>query len=238
MNDSQAISCEHEGIMLRGLMATPAGRGPHPAVLVVHTAYGLGEHMKEVAARLAAEGYLALAVDMFGDGAYSENHSDVAEFVKPLWGNCARLRARMGAWHDVLKAMREVAAGRIAALGYCFGGQCVLEFARSGADVRAVVSFHGILTTDSPAKADTVRAHVAVFSGALDPNVPRAHVEALREELIAAKADWQITEFGQTYHAFTDTRAAAPEAGRQYDPLADEISWANTLILLKRRLRA
>jgi dienelactone hydrolase len=89
MNDSQPISCEHEGITLRGLVAAPAGRGPHPAVLVVHTAYGLGEHMKEVAARLAAEGYLSLAVDMFGDGAYSENHSDGAEFVKPLWGNCA-----------------------------------------------------------------------------------------------------------------------------------------------------
>jgi dienelactone hydrolase len=218
-------------------MATPAGRGPHAAVLVVHTAYGLGEQMKEVAAKLAAEGYLALAVDMFGDGAYSENHSDVAEFVKPLWGNCERLRARMGVWHDVLKARSDVAAGRIAALGYCFGGQCVLEFARGGADVRAVVSFHGILTTNSPAKPDTVHAHVAVFTGTLDPNVPRAHVEALREELIAAKADWQITEFGQAYHAFTDMRAAAPESGRQYDPLADEISWADTLILLKRLLR-
>ena len=75
-----------------------------------------------------------------------------------------------------------------------------------------------------------------MFNGALDPNVPRAHLDALREELASGGSDWQITEFGKTYHAFTDPRAATPERGRQYDPLADEISWQDTLIFLQRKL--
>lgn len=230
------VTCQHEGLDLRGAVAIPPAPGPHPAVLVVHTAFGLGEHMRAVARGLAEKGYLALAVDMFGEGAYSEDHMVIAELVKPLWSNSQRLRARMAAWLAVLRARDDVARDRVAALGYCFGGQCVLELARSGADVRLVVSYHGILDTDHRAEPDAIRAHVAVFNGALDPNVPPAHIDALRAELTAGGSDWQITEFGKTYHAFTDPRAATPQTGRQYDPLADEISWENTLTLLNRRL--
>ncbi len=238
MSEFETIVCEHEGIALRGELAVPAGLGPHPAVLVVHTAFGLGEHMRGVIGELAAEGYVALAVDMFGDGAYSEDTAVVAEFVKPVWGNSTRLRARMAAWHELLEARPEVAADRIAAIGYCFGGQCVLEFARGGAEVKAVVSYHGILSTNAPAERGAVRAHVSVYTGARDPHAPRADVEALRAELTAAEADWQITEFGSAYHAFTDPAAATPETGRAYDPLAHALSWAGTLALLKAKLRA
>src|SRR5690606_26666587 len=129
---------------LHGELALPAGSGPHPGVLVVHNAFGLGWQPREVAARLAEEGYAALAVDMYGKGVYSEDSAIVGEFVKPLWGNAGRLRARMAAWLDVLRTRPEVAPDRIAAIGYCFGGQCVLELARGGADVQAVASFHGI----------------------------------------------------------------------------------------------
>jgi dienelactone hydrolase len=206
-------------------------------VLVVHTAFGLGEHMRGVIRSLAAEGYVALAVDMFGEGAYSEDTAVVAELVKPVWGNAARLRARMGAWLAVLRGRNEVIADHIAAIGYCFGGQCVLEFARGGADVRAVVSYHGILSTNAPAQRGAVRAHVSVYTGALDPHAPAADVAALRAELTAAEADWQITEFGSAYHAFTDPEAASPQTGRAYDPLAHQLSWAGTLALFDQTLR-
>lgn len=237
LSEFETIVCEHEGLALQGQLAVPVGSGPHPAVLVVHTAFGLGEHMRDVIRQLAAEGYVALAVDMYGEGVYSEDEAVVGGFVRPLWGNTERLRARMGAWHDVLKARSEVEADRIAAIGYCFGGMCVLEFARGGADVRAVVSYHGILTTGAPAARGAVKAHVSVYTGGLDPHAPAADVAALRAELTAAEADWQITEFANAYHAFTDPEAAAPEKGRAYDPLAHQLSWAGTLALLKLKLK-
>jgi dienelactone hydrolase len=230
------VDCVHEGLVLRGLAARPEGQGPHPAALVVHNAFGLGAQPREVARALAAKGFFALAVDMYGEGVYSEDREAIAMFVAPLWGNSERLRSRMAAWHTVLVARNDVDPARIAALGYCFGGQCVLEFARSGADIRAVASFHGILTTAAPAARGNVRAHVAIFTGALDPHAPRDHIEAVRAELISAEADWQITEFGQVRHAFTDRGAATPETGREYNPLADQVSWAATLALLSRAI--
>lgn len=237
LSEFETIVCEHEGIALKGQLSKPAAPGPYPAVLVVHTAFGLGEHMRDVIRQLAAEGYLALAVDMFGDGVYSEDERVVAGFVRPVWGNAPRLRARMGAWHEVLKTRSDVVADRVAAIGYCFGGQCVLEFARGGADVHAVVSYHGILTTSAPAERGAVKAHVSVYTGALDPHAPPADVEAVRAELTAAEADWQITEFASAYHAFTDPEAASPEKGRAYDPLAHRLSWAGTLATLELKLR-
>jgi dienelactone hydrolase len=100
---------------------------------------------------------------------------------------------------ELLRDRADVDASRIAAIGYCFGGQCVLELARSGADLKAVLRYHGILTTAMPARPGGVRAHVAVYTGAKDPRIPRDHLDALRAELLAAGADWQITEFGSAY---------------------------------------
>lgn len=231
------VSCRHEDLVLEGQLAVPAGAGPHPAVLIVHTAFGLGGHVLEVADRLASEGFIALAVDMFGGGAYSEDPQVVADMVKPVWGDAPRLRSRMSAWLALLRSRPDVAADRVAAIGYCFGGQCVLELARGGADVRAVVSFHGILTTDMPARKGAIRAHVAVHTGALDPHAPPHHVEALRKELTAAGADWHIVEYGNTYHAFTDPDAQSPETGRAFNALADQVSWSHTMGLLSTVLK-
>lgn len=233
----EPITCLHEGVVLKGRLAVPAGRGPFPAVLVVHSAFGLGGHIPAVAERLAAEGFLALAVDMYGAGAYSEDPDVVGDFVKPLWCNAVRLRSRMGAWLATLRARRNVLSDRVAAIGYCFGGQCVLELARGGGDVRAVVSFHGILTTQAPAEKGSVRAHVAVHTGSLDPHAPPDHVSALRAELTAAGASWQISEYSNACHAFTDPSACSPESGRVYEPLVDAISWSSTMGLLSATLK-
>jgi dienelactone hydrolase len=233
----ESMVCEHEGVMLEGRVAVPAGEGPFPAVLVVHNAFGLGGHIPAIARRLAAEGYLALAVDMYGAGAYSEDTAEIAKLVAPLWGNAPRLRARMDAWLAALRGRPDVQRDSVAAIGYCFGGQCVLEHARGGADLRAVVSFHGILPTQMPAQPGAVRAFVSVHTGALDPHAPPAHVQALREEQIAAGAQWQIGEYGDAYHAFTDPSASAPEIGRAYDAVADSLSWSSTLGLLSACLK-
>jgi len=226
------IACLHEGTTLAGLIATPATPGPHPAVLVIHTAFGLGDHMRGVVDRLVRQGYVAVASDMYGAGAYSEDHGEIAEMIKPLRTDPNLLRRRVAAWYDLMKAHEVIDANRIAAVGYCFGGECVLELARSGADVKAVVSFHGLLTTAKPAVPGAVKAQVAVYTGAKDPHAPRKHVEALRDELTTAGARWQITEFGEVYHAFTDPEADTPDLGRAYDAVADAISWTGALALI------
>jgi dienelactone hydrolase len=231
------INCEHEGTGLAGLMALPATPGPHPAVMVMHNAFGLGKQVREAIVRLAQEGYVAVATDMYGGGAYSENHTLIAELVRPLWADPDFLRARVVAWYELLKAQEEIDDSRLAAIGYCFGGQCVLELARSGADVKAVVSFHGLLSAARPARPGSVKAQVTVYTGAKDPHAPSDHVNALREEMTAAGARWQVTEFGEAYHAFTDPDADTPHTGRAYDVLADRVSWAGALALLDSVLK-
>jgi dienelactone hydrolase len=233
MTGLQMIRLEHEGAALEGQLAVPDGPGPHPAVLVMHNGHGLGPHMHEVALRLAGLGYLAIASDMFGGGAHFADPTEAGPTIAPLWNDHKLLRARVLAWFDRMVALPGVDATRTAAIGYCFGGQCVLELARSGADTRLVVSYHGMLGTQLPAAPGEVRAHVAVYTGKRDPWVPFDHVTTLRDELLAAGAHWQITEFGDAFHAFTDKHASeVPLEGLAYDPLADAVSWAGTVALL------
>lgn len=234
MSDLRAVNLHHEGADLIGQLAVPKGEGPHPAVLIVHNAHGIGPHMHDRATVLAAEGYAALAADMYGGGIYYGVPEDAGEPFQSLVTNPGRLRARVNAWLDALKALPEVDATRIAAIGYCFGGLCVLELARSGADAKAVVSYHGILKTGQPAEAGAVKARVAVYTGAKDPYAPLSDVDALRDELAAAGATYDITIFGDAYHSFTDPGAnGMGRDGIAYDAMADKLSWAGTLALLK-----
>ena len=151
----------------------------------------------------------------------------------PLLSAPELLRTRTVDWFETLAALPNVDRNRIAAIGYCFGGQCVLELARSGADIKAAVSYHGLLTTPMPAQPGSIKGEVAIYTGAQDPYAPPEHVNGIRAELIAAGAKYQITEFGEAGHAFTDPNAAvAARPGIAYHALADAISWAGTVALL------
>lgn len=231
MGKCALICLDHEGVDLVGRLAVPGGEGRHPALLVMHNAYGLGDHMIEVAERLSNEGYVALATDMLGGGAYDRSGA----LLGPLWADPALLRRRVAAWFDRLGTLPGVDPARRGALGYCFGGQCVLELARAGAEAKAVVSYHGVLTTHAPAPPGGVRAHVVVYTGTGDPWAPRADVDALRDELTAGGERWQITQFGQVLHGFTDPVPENRE-GIAYDLASDRVSWAGTLALLETLL--
>jgi dienelactone hydrolase len=227
----------HDGVALRGELATPAWPGPHPAVLVIHDAHGLGAVVRERAARLAAAGYVALAADMYGGGKLFTNSGAAGGPFMALQESPALLRGRVLAGLEALRVLPQVDTGRIGAIGFCFGGQCVLELARSGADLRAVVSFHGLLKTRSPAQPGAVKAKVLVLAGAKDPYAPLEDLAGFQDEMIAAGADWQLTTYGEAWHAFTDPLAETKGVpGVRYDPLVDKLSWAQAAAFLEATL--
>jgi dienelactone hydrolase len=228
---------EHDGVTLKGELALPAGPGPHPAVLVMHHAIGLGSNEMRRARMLADAGYVALATDMYGIGTREVPQSEYAPLFMALQEDPAKLRARVLAGYEALRARPEVDPGRIGAIGFCFGGQCVLELARSGAEAAAVVSFHGILTARNPARPGTVKARVLAIAGALDPYAPPADVEAFQKEMTAAGVDWHLTVYGQGMHAFTDPSVEDHGVpGVRYDALLDRLSWSQATAFLDAAL--
>lgn len=238
MTELTAVELEHAGARLVGQAARPVGAGPFPAVLVMHNALGLGDHVRKVARQLAELGYLAVATDMYGGGAPTGDPQVSGAAYEAVTTNPALLRERVVAWFERVASLSDVAPGKVAAIGYCFGGTCVLELARSGAPVRAVVSYHGILKTQNPAKPGAISGEVAAYCGGQDPYAPLADIEALRAELAAAGARHTITTFGEAAHGFTDPAAdAMGREGIAYHELSARLSWAGTVELLDAVLR-
>lgn len=201
--------------------------GKRPGVLVVHEAWGLGEHVMERAKMLAKMGYVALAADMYGDRKQIGTMDEVMKVVGDLRANPQKLRSRARAALAALAALPQTDASRLGGIGFCFGGTTVLELARDGADLAGVVSFHGGLETQAPAEAGKVKASVLVCTGADDPMIPPAQVNAFEDEMRKAGADWQVISYGGTVHSFTNPRADGSIApGILYNKSADHRSWA------------
>lgn len=230
----------HGDVRLIGQIALPEGPGPHPGVLVMYDARGQGPVVLDRARKLAQQGYVALATDMYGEAVLYENALDGGAVMTALHAEPDKLRERVLINFEALRSRDEVDSTRIAAIGFCFGGECVLDLARSGADVRAVVSYHGLLTTERPAPKDGVKAHVAIYAGGKDPYAPPEHIEGFQEEMAAANAVCDVTVFGEAFHSFTDPYARKMDniPGVKYDPVADRVSWLGTLGLLEEKLKA
>jgi dienelactone hydrolase len=222
----------HDGSLeLRGVLERP--REPNGrAVLVVHEAPGLGDNARRRTRMLAELGYVALAADLYGGGRTFGSEAAVAQ-MDALRGEPQVFRRRVQAGVDALTGLDGVDAGHVAAIGYCFGGMAVLELARGGGDLRAVVSFHGLLRTAAPAVEGQVRAKILACTGALDPLVPLEDVAAFQQEMDTAKADWQLIVYGRALHSFTNRNVAGGADPRMdYDPSADRQSWAAALAFL------
>jgi dienelactone hydrolase len=214
---------------LRGYLAWNDSAEPQPGILVVHEGLGLGDFAMERARRLAGLGYVALAADMFGERRQARNLQEVATLVGGLRAEPEKLRARGRAALETLAALPQVDARRLAAIGFCFGGSVVLELARAGADLRAVVSFHGVLATKMPAVSGKVRASVLVLTGADDPLAPPDQVADFENEMRAAAVrDWQVISYGNTLHGFTNPAAdGSMLRSALYNAQADRRSWAS-----------
>jgi dienelactone hydrolase len=193
-----------------------------PGVLVVHGGAGLDDHAKNRARRFAELGYVAFACDMYSEGVAGSRERIMA-CINELRAEPDRLPRRANAGIDALKS-HPLTNGRIAAVGYCFGGMTVLELARSGAPIAGIVSVHGSLDTKNPAAADAIKAKILVCHGALDPHVPLAQVTAFADEMKAANADWQLVIYGQAVHGFThEDKWNVP--GVAYHAASDARSW-------------
>lgn len=199
-----------------------------PGVLICPNVLGQKEADNVVAEKLAALGYVAFACDVFGQGRRARREdADMARYMNEMLADRALLRDRLAASLGVLAGMGRVAPGKVAAIGYCFGGLCVLDLARSGQDVRGVVSFHGVYHRPDYPTVPRIRAKVLVAHGWNDPLGPPDAVVGLAAELTEARADWQLHAYGHAGHAFTDE--SARDTGRPgfgYEERADRRSWA------------
>jgi dienelactone hydrolase len=201
--------------------------GKRPGVVVAPAWWGLNDYAKTRAKMLAQLGYVALAADLYGGGTVAADRKQAAVLAGVLKaGDRKELRARIAAALAQLKKDPRVDPEKTAAIGYCFGGTTVLELARSGAELRGVVTFHGGLDTQDPAQAGKVKAKILVCHGADDPVAPAAQVLAFEEEMRKAQVNWQMNLYGGAVHDFTNPGAGGnPASGVAYNQQADERSW-------------
>lgn len=226
MATSSVISYDVDGTTMVGHLAIPDAPGPLPAVLVCHEGPGIDEHARGRADRLADLGYVAFALDYHGGGERLPDMAAMMARLGPLMGDSDRIRALAHAGLDVLLARPQVDPGRVAVIGYCFGGTMALELARSGAALRAVVGFHSGLGTSQPQDAANIVAKVLVCIGSEDPLIPAAQRADFEAEMRAADIDWRMNLYGRAEHSFTNPNAGdAGMAGIAYDRLTDERSW-------------
>jgi dienelactone hydrolase len=225
---TEALPYRDEEAALTGFLAwDDASAGELPGILVVHGGGGLDDHAKDQARRYAALGFVVLACDMFGDGVAGDRERVMATVIG-LRDDPQRMSQRALAGLAALAARPQV-DGRLAAIGFCFGGMAVLTLARAGADLAGAVSIHGSLATPRPAEAGSIRARVLVCQGALDPHVPMAQVTAFIDEMNQAGADWQMNIYGGAMHGFTHKNAVAGATpGVAYDALTDQRSFDAT----------
>lgn len=220
------IVYRHGDVTLEGYLVyeTPV-KDKKPGVLIIHQWTGLGDHERKAARRLAQMGYVAMAVDVYGQG------------VRPSWEKAGEissiykkdrelLRGRLQAALDTLKTQTVTDPNRIGVMGYCFGGMAALEMARAGADVKAAVSFHGDLSDTNPDETKKVKADVLILHGAADPLIPISDIEAITKNLNESPARWKMVSWGDAKHSFTEP--SADQRGMDavgYNAIADGESW-------------
>ncbi|QEG38754.1 dienelactone hydrolase family protein [Roseimaritima ulvae] len=213
-------------VTLEGFVAWNTEHTQAPGILVVHQWMGLTDYEKGRCKQLAELGYVAFALDIYGQGVRPDNRQAAAKTAGIYKSDRELYRRRLNLGLEQLRKQPNVYPQTFAAIGYCFGGTGVLELARSGADIEGVVSFHGGLDSPSPEDGKNIRAKVLLCHGADDPFVPAKDIEAFKAELNAAEVDWQMNIYSGAVHSFTQPMAGNDNsAGAAYNEKADKRSW-------------
>ena len=219
---TQFIEYSDGDTVLEGFLALPDDISiPLPVVLVAHDWSGRRDLACQAAEQVADWGYAGFALDMYGKGVFGSDGDTEgnAALMNPLASDRVKLRTRINAALDCVRQQPEVDGSRVAAMGYCFGGMCVLELARSGADVLGVISIHGIFARGEAAN-EAITAKVLCLHGHDDPMVPPEQVLAFEQEMTDGAVDWQVHVYGNTMHAFTNPGANNPDFGTVYNEKA------------------
>ena len=227
---TQEVEYKHEGTVLKGYLAyDDAIKEKRPGVLVVHEWWGLNEYTIGRAQDLAELGYVAFAVDMYGEGLSTKDPKEAARMSGHLRGK-PLLRKRAAEGLKILAENERVIPGRIAAIGFCFGGTTVLELAYGGSDLLGVVSFHGGLTQPKPEDMSQIKAKILVLHGAEDPHIKPEEVTGFQDTMQKAATDWQMIFYGGAVHSFTNPAAGSDKSiGVAYDTKAAARSWKHML---------
>jgi len=235
------ISYKADGITLQGFVAYDENiKGKRPAVLIVHEWWGLNDYPKMRARKLAELGYIAMAVDMFGDGKTAANPKEAMDFTGPFYKDPQLIKTRLDAAVKKIKEFPQTDPGNIAAIGYCFGGFSVLNYAKLGADLKGVVSFHGGMG-GTPVSRDLLKAKILVCHGGSDKFVSNHDVETFKHQLDSIGADNTLKIYANATHAFTNP--ASTKTGKQfnlpieYNAEADKDSWNDMKTFLTRIFR-
>jgi dienelactone hydrolase len=212
--------------VLEGLLAwDDALQGARPGVMVCHAWAGRSDLENDKAIELARLGYTGFAMDLYGKGILGGSTEENANLMQPFLDDRQMLQARLLRSLQTMRDQIEVDDANVATIGFCFGGLCALDLARTGEQLAGVVSFHGLLGSPGNTGGNTISAKILVLHGWDDPMAPPDAVVALGEELTSMGADWQLHGYGRTLHAFTNPQANDPGFGTVYSAVADRRSW-------------
>ena len=214
-----------------GFLAQPE-RDSNPCVLIAHTWAGRDAFVEEKAKLLTELGYAAFAIDMYGDGKIGTSNEENAGMMQPLLDDREELARRALASLDAVSKIDSIDASKIVIMGYCFGGLVAMDLARTGADIKGAVSFHGFLAGPENS-TNEIKAKLLALHGDSDPMVGQDQIESFRQEMTSKKVDWQLHVFGGAMHSFTNPEANDPDFGAVYSKNADERSWKIFTDLLK-----
>lgn len=230
---TEVIHYQHDGVEFKGYLSKPdVSLTKRPAILVVHAWRGQDDFARQKTEEIANLGYVGFAADLYGNGIIAKDDEEAMQLMLPLFLDRKLLRDRINAALVELKKQSCVNAESIGAIGFCFGGLTVIELLRSGAPVKGVVSFHGLLgNVLDKYKAipipcnQQIKGSLLILHGYQDPFNTDKDLEAIQEELTATNIDWQMNIYGRAMHAFSNPQAHHEEAGMVYNQQAAERSW-------------
>jgi dienelactone hydrolase len=234
---SEIVAYKQGDVVMRGYLTYDDSiADKRPGIIVFPEWWGLNDYVRMRADMLAKLGFVAFAADVYGGGIVAKDAQEAGALATKYKSDRPLLRDRAEAALAAVKALPFVDSGRVAAIGYCFGGTAALELARNGADIKAVASFHGSLNTPSPQDASNIRAKILVLHGADDPFVPSEEVRAFEKEMKDATVSYELIEYPGAVHGFTNPANNGEIPGALYNVNADKKSWQAMKDFLDRNL--
>jgi dienelactone hydrolase len=236
---TKKIAYKHGDLECQGFLAwDDAAAGPRPGVLVLHEWWGLNDYARERTEQLAKLGYVAFAADLYGEGKVTEHPKEAGAMAAKVRANVQDWRKRAATALEVLAAQPQCDKTRLAAIGYCFGGSTALQLAYSGADLKAVATFHAALPAPTPQEAEQVKAAILVCHGADDKFIPEQAIKAFRDALDKAGVKYEFVSYPGAVHSFTVPSADKHNIpGMKYNKAADEDSWKRMAALLAEKFK-